>query len=53
MSRSKWKGPFIEKNLLTKISRLNTQSRKSTVLPFLIGKQLNVHSAVLKELNFI
>jgi ribosomal protein S19 len=44
MGRAKWKGPFIEKSLFTKNSQLNTESRKSTILPFLVGKQLNVHN---------
>ena len=50
MSRSNWKGPFIEKSLLKKdlktntSFKINTLSRKSTVLPFLIGAQINIHN---------
>ena len=50
MSRSKWKGPFVEKVLLTsdwksnKNSKISTLSRKSTILPFLIDKQINIHN---------
>lgn len=50
MSRSNWKGPFIEKSLFqkdlktNKNLKINTLSRKSTVLPFLIGAQINIHN---------
>jgi len=42
MSRSKWKGPFIEKSILKK--KLKSWSRKSTVLPFLLGDSLAVYN---------
>jgi len=47
--RSQWKGPFIKNNffqesrLLTK-TFIKTTSRNSVVLPFLIGKTINVHN---------
>jgi ribosomal protein S19 len=49
MGRSKWKGPFIEKALLNRGLKQKTWSRKSTILPCLIGKQLNIHSVILKN----
>ena len=52
MSRSKWKGPFIEKSFFkeglklkeNQNYKLKTWSRKSTILPFLVGTQLNVYN---------
>lgn len=56
MSRSKWKGPFIEKTLLKsflakmsqlkdkKSSVIETQSRSSTILPIFCGKSIKVHN---------
>jgi ribosomal protein S19 len=55
MSRSKWKGPFVEKSLvvanLTSDNNLNikTLSRKTTILPFFIGKELKIHSVSLRD----
>ena len=46
MSRSVWKGPFIEKSLLNKVEKarkgelkgvIKTWSRRSTILPNMIG----------------
>jgi len=42
MSRSKWKGPFVEKSILQK--KLITWSRKSTILPFLLGHNITVYN---------
>jgi len=42
MGRSKWKGPFIEKAILKK--KLITWSRKSTILPFLLGHSITVYN---------
>jgi len=42
MGRSKWKGPFVEKSILKK--KLITWSRKSIVLPFLLGQSLAVYN---------
>jgi small subunit ribosomal protein S19 len=52
MSRSNWKGPFINKSFLQKglrskgnvKSKIKTWSRQSTILPFLIGAQISVHT---------
>lgn len=52
MSRSNWKGPFIDKSFLEKGLKLKknkklkikTWSRQSTILPFLIGTQISVHT---------
>ena len=50
MGKSKWKGPFVEKSLFTKDlkfngnSKVKTWSRNSTIVPFLVGKQLDIHS---------
>ena len=48
MSRSKWKIPFIDKNIL-KIIATNktinkTWSRRSTVYPALVGLKLNIYN---------
>jgi len=50
MSRSIWKGPFIEKSILTEVLKskntlkIKTWSRKSTILPCFIGNQFNIHA---------
>jgi len=52
MSRSNWKGPFIDKFFLRKSlklkvnikSKIKTCARQSTVLPFLIGSHIWVHT---------
>ena len=53
MSRSVWKGPFIEKSLLKKIDEarasgknmvIKTWSRRSTILPNMIGLTFGVHN---------
>ena len=47
--RTLWKGPFVDHNLLHKVRlptnlSIKTTSRNSVVLPFLIGKTVNVHN---------
>ncbi len=53
MARSVWKGPFIEKSLLKKIevarasgknTVIKTWSRRSTILPNMIGLTFGVHN---------
>jgi small subunit ribosomal protein S19 len=53
MSRSKTKGPFVDQHLLKKIEELNqkgekriikTWSRRSTVMPSMIGHTIAVHN---------
>ncbi len=53
MSRSVWKGPFVEKSLLKKIEGarasgkntvIKTWSRRSTILPNMIGLTFGVHN---------
>jgi small subunit ribosomal protein S19 len=53
MARSVWKGPFIEKSLLGKIEKarkgeikgvIKTWSRRSTILPNMIGMTFGVHN---------
>ncbi len=53
MSRSVWKGPFIEKSLLKKVEDarasgknvvIKTWSRRSTILPNMIGLTFGVHN---------
>ena len=43
MSRSVWKGPFAEINLRKK-SRVQTQSRRSVILPQYVGKEFQVYN---------
>lgn len=53
MARSVWKGPFIEKSLLAKVDKarkgevkgvIKTWSRRSTILPNMIGLTFGVHN---------
>jgi small subunit ribosomal protein S19 len=52
MTRSVWKGPFIEKNLLKKVEEarsgkkgvIKTWSRRSTILPQMVGLTFGVHN---------
>ncbi|MDH5722511.1 MAG: 30S ribosomal protein S19 [Alphaproteobacteria bacterium] len=53
MARSVWKGPFIEKSLLKKVeeargsgknSVIKTWSRRSTILPNMVGLTFGVHN---------
>jgi len=53
MARSVWKGPFVEKNLLKKVDTareagkntvIKTWSRRSTILPNMIGLTFGVHN---------
>lgn len=53
MARSVWKGPFVEKNLLKKVEEarnagkntvIKTWSRRSTILPNMIGLTFGVHN---------
>lgn len=53
MARSVWKGPFVEKNLLKKVEDarasgkntvIKTWSRRSTILPNMIGLTFGVHN---------
>lgn len=53
MARSVWKGPFIEKSVLKKVDEaresgkntvIKTWSRRSTILPNMIGLTFGVHN---------
>lgn len=53
MSRSLYKGPFIQRKLLDKIDRMNQQnikntiktwSRSSTIIPIMVGHTIAVHN---------
>jgi small subunit ribosomal protein S19 len=53
MSRSVWKGPFVDLHLLKKSeamsesaknSQIKTWSRRSTILPQFVGQTFNVHN---------
>ena len=53
MPRSVWKGPFVEKSLLKKVEEarasgkntvIKTWSRRSTILPNMIGLTFGVHN---------
>ena len=50
MSRSKWKGPFVDTNLLNKIKltdskkEIFTKSRNSTILPSFVGKHFKIYN---------
>ncbi|MCB1680361.1 MAG: 30S ribosomal protein S19 [Rhodospirillales bacterium] len=53
MTRSVWKGPFVERNLLKKVEEarasgknmvIKTWSRRSTILPNMVGLTFGVHN---------
>lgn len=53
MSRSVWKGPFIDRHLLKKVEKylagevkgvIKTWSRRSTILPQMVGITFGVHN---------
>ena len=53
MSRSVWKGPFVDGHLLKKVQNamesgkkgvIKTWSRRSTILPFFVGYTFAVHN---------
>ncbi len=49
VTRTNWKGPFLEKYLYEKFLNTSykifrTNSRSSTILPFLIKKQISVYN---------
>ena len=50
MSRAKWKGPFVNNNLLNKVKltpnqkEIQTKSRNSTILPVFVGKYFKIHN---------
>ena len=53
MSRSIWKGPFVERHLLKKVEKaresgknvvIKTWSRRSTILPQFVGLTFGVHN---------
>lgn len=48
MSRSKWKGPYVDKNLInTKMSlekEIKTDSRNSEIIPKFVGYTFRIHN---------
>ena len=53
MARSVWKGPFVERSLLKKVEKarnsgknmiIKTWSRRSTILPTMVGLTFGVHN---------
>ncbi|MCB9965779.1 MAG: 30S ribosomal protein S19 [Rhodospirillales bacterium] len=53
MTRSVWKGPFVERSLLKKVEQvmeggkrtvIKTWSRRSTILPHFVGMTFGVHN---------
>ena len=53
MARSNWKGPFVDNSLMKKVEALNTAnkktmiktwSRRSTIIPEMIGHTFAVHN---------
>jgi small subunit ribosomal protein S19 len=57
MSRSVWKGPFVELSLMKKVQKhkdqnikkpIKTWSRKSTIIPEFIGMTFEVHNGKMK-----
>lgn len=52
MTRSVWKGPFVERSLLKKVEEarggkkgvIKTWSRRSTILPQMVGLTFGVHN---------
>lgn len=49
MSRSKWKGPYVEQSLLKKVNDnknrvVVTDSRSSVIVPNFVGKTFSIHN---------
>nr|YP_010377447.1 ribosomal protein S19 [Hemiaulus sinensis]QYB23183.1 ribosomal protein S19 [Hemiaulus sinensis] len=52
MSRAKWKGPYVQKSLLSQFSNkksnskneITTYSRKSVIIPLFVGSTVNIHN---------
>ena len=51
MSRAKWKNPYVSKVLLDtfntskkNIKNIFTKSRSSTIIPYFVGHNINVHN---------
>jgi len=55
MARSKWKGPYINKELLESIKNYKknkqvfTNSRNSTIIPVFVNKTINVHNGKIYQ----
>ena len=55
MARSKWKGPYINKELLESINnykknnQIFTTSRNSTIIPIFVNKTINVHNGKIYQ----
>ena len=51
MSRSKWKSPFVDYNVLNEVKskikkEIQTKSRNSTILPSFVGKSFTVQITI-------
>jgi len=53
MSRAKWKGPYVSKTLLlncknddekTYLKEIFTKSRASTIIPYFVGRTINIYN---------
>ena len=53
MSRAKWKSPYVSNNLINNfktnknkkyIEEIFTDSRSSTILPYFVGRTVNIHN---------
>nr|YP_665661.1 ribosomal protein S19 [Nephroselmis olivacea]AAF03188.1 ribosomal protein S19 [Nephroselmis olivacea] len=44
MTRSIWKGPFVDPVMLKKASIRKLWSRRSTILPSFVGKSFEIHN---------
>lgn len=44
MSRSKWKGPYINKNLFNNQFEIKTTSRSSEIIPTFVGQTFLIHN---------
>jgi len=50
MSRSSWKGPFVDKSLINQIrfkkyyKIFKTKSRNSNIIPFFVGKNIGIYN---------
>jgi len=49
MSRSKWKSPFVDYNVLNEVKskikkEIQTKSRNSTILPSFVGKSFKIYN---------
>lgn len=55
MARSKWKGPYVQEDLLKSLQNIKikkvifTKSRNSTIIPAFVNKTIHVHNGKIYQ----